>query len=83
MIQKLKKDVSSSWVDPAISTIASTFSCESSLERYFFDMGHFSDWGVLTIEEDKGICSEHGGWGIHLYEWTFSILGLCFPFNDF
>lgn len=57
MSQRSKEDVSSSWVDPAILSTTSIFSREGSVESVFLDVGPFSDWDVLTLEEDERICN--------------------------
>lgn len=82
MSQKSKEDVSS-YFDHVISTIASTVSREGSLDSAFMGVGPSLDWGLLNPEEDKNICSDNGRCIRPFYEYTFSILSLCFPYNNF
>lgn len=52
MSQKTKEDVSS-YFDHVISTIASTFAREGSLDSAFMGVGPSSDWGLLNLRKTK------------------------------
>lgn len=72
----LKKDITSSWMDPVYSSTTSIFSKQYGLEGAFTEVGLSSDWGTMSPSEDERICDKYGACVIPFYDCAFSLMGI-------
>lgn len=78
----MKKDGSTMWVDQIMLDAIFVFARKDGTNHTFTEVGSPSNWGVLTHEGDKRMCSNFDGCIIPLREFFFSLIGICIPFND-